>query len=81
MVIQRNLFGRNESRQHGTKADVPDTQMQQGQQDADGLLLVPAEDHAQRCLGQSQHNGVLECLPDKLGIVGLPRFINLNIPL
>ena len=44
-VVQH--IGRNERRQRGTKADILDPQMQQRQQDAHCLLLIPREHQRQ----------------------------------
>ena len=49
-VVQH--IGRNERRQRGAKANILDPQMQQRQQDAHRLLLIPGKNHGQ---GQIVH--------------------------
>lgn len=69
-------IGRNERRKRGAETDVLNAQVQQGQQDAHRLLLIPGKHHGQRqvvhaaaeCV--SQGNGDLN---GAVGVVALPH--------
>lgn len=41
-------IGRQEGRERRAEADIPDAEVQERQQDADGLLLIPRQDHGKR---------------------------------
>ena len=58
--------GREERGQGGTQPDVPDAQSQQGDQDADCLLLEPAEHQRERQVvdGAAEGIGQSQCDPD-----------------
>lgn len=76
VVIHQHLKdpGAHEGRERGTQVDPLDAQVEQGEQDADGLLLVPGEHHGQRQvvhaalerLSQSQRN-----LDGAVGVIAL----------
>ena len=67
---------RDKRRKRGAEADVFNAKMQQGQQDAHRLLLIPGKHHGQRqvvhaaakCVGKGNGN-----LDGAVGVVALPH--------
>ena len=58
-VVQH--IGRNERRQRGAKANILDPQIQQRQQNAHRLLLIPGKHHGQRQVVHAAVEGTGQC--------------------
>ena len=63
--------GRKERRERGAETNVPDAQMQQRQQDADRLLLIPRKHHGKRQLVHAAAERVRKRKRDLNGTVGV----------
>ena len=73
-------IGREERWEHRPKADIPNAQMQQRQENAHGLLPVPGEHHGKRQIIDAAAKGIRQCQCDLNGAVSIIALSNVHQP-